>query len=65
MDRIEIGKRLRFLRGNKSAKDVAKAVNISQSALAMYEAGKRVPRDEIKSKLSDYYGESVNDLFYT
>lgn len=64
MDRIEIGKKLRMLRGSKSAKDVAHAINISPSALAMYETGKRIPRDDIKSKLSDYYGESVNDLFY-
>lgn len=57
LNAIEIGKRLRSLRGNKSAQSVADAIGISRSALAMYEIGDRIPRDEIKLKICRYYGE--------
>ena len=30
----------------------------------MYERGERVPRDEIKKRLSDYYKVSVQELFF-
>jgi len=30
----------------------------------MYELGYRVPRDEIKMKLADYYGVTVQSLFF-
>ena len=53
------------LRGEKSQTEVAAANGISTSALAMYETGKRVPRDEIKRSLANYYGVSVGDLFFS
>ena len=64
IDSHEIGKRLRVLRGEKTQKEVSKAVNISISALGMYESGKRVPRDEIKVALAQYYGSTVEKLFF-
>jgi transcriptional regulator with XRE-family HTH domain len=57
-------KKLRELRGNKSQAEVAKAVGISPSAYAQYERGDRVPRDDIKKRLSDYYRRSVTFLFF-
>ena len=57
--------RLKDLRGNRSKEDVASAVGISYSALSMYEQGKRIPRDDIKLKLAQYYGSSVEDIFFT
>lgn len=51
-------------RGNKKRADVASDVGISLSAIAMYEIGARVPRDEIKVKLANYYGVSVQELFF-
>jgi transcriptional regulator with XRE-family HTH domain len=59
-----IGKRLVHLRGAKSREEVAGSVGISLSALAMYELGNRIPRDEIKIALSHYYGVSVQSLFF-
>ena len=43
---------------------VAAAVGVSVSAIAMYETGMRVPRDEIKIRLADYYGSTVQALFF-
>jgi len=60
-----VGKRLRELRGNLSRRKVAEICGISVSALAMYESGARMPRDEIKVKLAELYGRSVGSIFFT
>lgn len=64
-DPVKIGQRLSNLRGNRTLKEVANAVGISVSALAMYETGKRVPRNEIKVMLARYFNTSVEALFFT
>jgi transcriptional regulator with XRE-family HTH domain len=61
---MNIGQRLRRLRGDESLESVAKSIGISQKSLADYEAGRRVPRDEVKSRLASHYGQSVADLFF-
>ena len=61
---MNIAQRLIRARGNRRRGDVANAVGISVSAIAMYENGKRVPRDEIKIRLADYYGTTVQQLFF-
>ena len=43
--------------------EVAKALGISVSALSMYEQGNRIPRDEIKIRMAEYYGISIEALF--
>lgn len=62
--RQEIARRLVFLRGDTPRIDVAKATDISVSALAMYESGQRIPRDEIKVRLAQYYGKTVETIFF-
>ncbi len=60
----EIGDLLRHLRGKKSRKEVADALDISLSALSMYELGERMPRDEIKVRIANYYKKSVKYIFF-
>lgn len=65
MSRNEIvAEKLVKLRGDKSRETVAKACGISISALAMYERGERIPRDDIKVRLAEYYNRSVNFIFF-
>ena len=64
MNKKIIGKKLRELRGKETIKSVAAAVGISYSALAMYERGSRIPRDEIKIKLANYFNVSVETIFF-
>lgn len=64
MNTKKISKKLVLLRGDKSRKEVADAVGISLSAIAMYENGNRVPRDEIKIKFAKYYSVSVESIFF-
>lgn len=65
MDSANIGHKLRMLRGDQSAISVANALKISTSALFMYERGERIPRDEIKKRISSYYGKSIEDIFFS
>lgn len=50
-------------RGNRTREEVANAIGVSISAMAMYETGARVPRDEIKIRLANYYNTTVQYLF--
>ena len=55
----KVAERLQRLRGERSREEVAKAVGVSISAIAMYENGERIPRDGIKLKIAEYYQKSV------
>lgn len=60
----EIGARLTELRGNRTRDEIAKAVGVSVSAVSMYENGERIPRDGIKIRLANFFGKSVQEIFF-
>lgn len=64
MDKKAIAKRLISLRGTKTQAEVAKALGISQSTYAMYEIGRRIPTDEIKIRIANYYNTTVQNIFF-
>lgn len=66
MDKKAIGKKLHNLRIElgKSRKEVAKDIGVSVSAIQMYENGRRIPKDEIKIKLAEYFDATVQELFF-
>lgn len=64
MNEGSVGARLRSLRGNKSPKEVADAINVSVSSYIKYERDERVPRDEVKTRISKYYKRSVASIFF-
>ncbi|AEG13897.1 helix-turn-helix domain protein [Desulfofundulus kuznetsovii DSM 6115] len=47
-----------------SQRQVAEAVGISQSSYAMIEGGHRHPRKEVEKKLADFFGVTVDELFF-
>ena len=55
---------LRALRGEKSQSQIADEIAITKSSWAMYERGARVPRDEVKIRIAEYAGKSVQEIFY-
>ena len=61
---LDIAERLKQARGDTPRETVAQAVGITVSAISMYENGQRIPRDEIKVRLADYYHTTVQALFY-
>ena len=64
MNTKKMGEKLKNLRGTRSIAEVARDIGMSQSAISMYESGERVPRDNIKVKLANYYGSSVASIFF-
>lgn len=64
MDRVEIGKRLRELRGTRTIQEVSDATGIGWSTVCMYELGYRMPSDDNKIKLANYYNVTVGQLFF-
>ena len=62
---MKMAKRLktrRFFMGKTQA-EVATRIGVSTAAYSQYESGMR-PRDDIKVKLADYFGMTVQDLFF-
>lgn len=64
MDAVKVGKKLKEARGEKTQTEVAAALNISHSAIAMYECGERIPRDDLKEKMAAFFGTTVGSLFF-
>lgn len=64
MNKKKIGDKLIALRGNKTKEQVCFELGISFSALRSYEAGVRIPKDEIKIKIANYYHTTVASIFF-
>lgn len=64
LDPKVMGERLRKIRDIRPKTKVAKAMNISYSALCKYESGIRVPSGPIKKRIAAYYGVDVKELFF-
>lgn len=65
MDSEKIARTLIELRGDKTRAEVASALGLSVSTITMYENGERIPRDETKMRIADYYGKSVEEIFFS
>ena len=67
IDSAKIGNRLRGIRTERgeTAEDVAKSIGVSTRAIAMYEIGQRIPRDEIKIRIAEHFGMSVESIFFS
>jgi DNA-binding XRE family transcriptional regulator len=55
---------LRQLRGCKSQETIAQDIGITKSSWAMYERNERTPRDEVKIRIADYFGKTVQEIFF-
>lgn len=64
MDSITIGKNLKELRGNMTLKEVASATNLTVAAISNYENGIRIPQDDIKIRIANFYNVTVGSLFF-
>lgn len=56
---------LRKLRGDRTQEEIAAILGITKSSWAMYERDERVPRDEVKIRIANFFGKTVQGLFYT
>lgn len=67
MDRKKVAQNLKELRAKtgKTQAEMAKILEISLSSYSQYEMGLKVPRDEMKVKIADYYGDTVQNIFFS
>lgn len=61
---MSFGEKLRELRGNRTQEELADELHITKSSLAMYERDERVPRDEVKVRIANFFGKTVQELFF-
>lgn len=63
-DRTIIGERLRRLRGSRTLSEVAKELGVTEMAVSLWERGERMPSDDMKVKIANYYRKSVTTIFF-
>lgn len=61
---MNIADMIRFyrLRDGLSQRELAKKINVSPSAIGMYESGQRFPTQEVEEALADYFNVSLDVL---
>lgn len=61
-----IGEKLATLRNdrNSTQKELGIEVGVSTASIAMYELDERVPRDEIKKRIANFFGKTVQEIFF-
>ena len=61
-----IGEKLATLRNdrNLTQKELGIEVGVSTASIAMYELDERVPRDEIKKRIANFFGKTVQEIFF-
>ena len=57
-------KRLRELRGIRTQKEIADQLGFSVPTLSSYERGTRTPTDRRKQRIADFYGATVQEIFF-
>lgn len=65
IDAQTIGERLRALRGNRTQKEVGDAIGVTAMAISFYERGERVPTDDMKVALAQYFNSTIEAIFFT
>lgn len=63
---MTIGEKLKCLREEKgiSVDEMAKELDLTRQAVYNYENNSRIPRDEIKIKIAQYFKKSVEEIFF-
>ena len=61
---MSFGKKMKELRGSKTKLEVSKALNVTYSSYSKYEREERVPRDDVKMRIANYYNTTVGDIFF-
>lgn len=59
-----LGNRIKYLRENRNItqRELANILNIANSTMSQYESDIRVPSDDIKIKIADYFNVTVDYL---
>lgn len=57
-----LGNRIKLLRthNNLTQVELSKALNISNTTLSQYETGQRIPSDDVKMQIAEYFNVSID-----
>lgn len=66
MNKINIGEKIARLRNDKNItqKELVKVLGIFTASIAMYELNECIPKDEVKKKISHFFGVPVQKKFF-
>lgn len=67
MDRMAMGEKLKMLREKKgkTQAEMAEIIKVSPSSYNQYESGQKVPRDDVKVRIAEYFGKTVQYIFFS
>lgn len=67
MDATTIGKKIESLRKDRrmTQEELGKELGVSAMAISYYENGTRIPRDDTKVKIAEFFGVPVNNIFFS
>ena len=63
-DRTVVGERLKKLRGSRTQGEVAEARGVTPMAVSQWENGLRMPSDDMKVKIAQFYKKTVMVIFF-
>lgn len=63
-DRTVVGERLKKLRGSRTQGEVAEALGVTSMAVSQWENGLRMPSDDMKVKIAQFYKKTVMVIFF-
>ena len=63
---MSFASKLKKLREDKgiSQLELSKQIGVSPSSITMYEQGERIPRDYVKIRIAEYFGVTVESIFF-
>lgn len=66
MQTIDLGIKLADLRKQKgiSQTELAEELGLTRASISYYEKGERIPSDENKVKMANFFGKSVQEIFF-
>lgn len=62
--KMSVGEKIRALRGSETKESVAGKMGVTVSSWTKYERDERIPRDELKVKIAEYFGTTVQNIFF-
>ena len=64
INRERIGEKLKDLRGERTQSEIATAIGVTPMAISQYERGERIPNDEIKIRIANYFHKGIEEIFF-
>lgn len=66
MEALKIADKISKLRMKKgiSKTQMADDLGLTVASISYYEKGERIPSDEVKIKMANYFGKSVQEIFF-